>query len=301
MHKKGRVFKETMVILATSQSVSSMPEAADDKSSYAQYFSVVHHYHQLRFQWIVKNFLHGVTGKRIAEIGAGDGGVIQFLRENNDVVGLDISQTGIAHLKGLGIRSALVDISCECLPFDDGEIDVFMMFEVFEHLKNPQHAVEQLQRVVKRDGKILLSIPNPRTGHPYLYPSLFRFHAFKEYLITNGFTVDRVVPYGFVPPLWRLVKPLVFTKKRIELENKPIPSVGKQAGKPGIPLSSRLNHASSAPFWTAIKPLRYAWLCVYELTNSDPQGGRKLFDRVASRRSHEDAAAQQSRDEGLVA
>ncbi len=269
-----------------------MTSATEDKSSYAQYFSVVHHYHQLRFQWIVKNFLKGVTGQRVAEVGAGDGGVIQFLREKNDVFGLDISETGVAYLKQLGINSALVDASSEPLPFDDAQIDIFMMFEVFEHLKNPQHAVEELQRVVKQGGKILLSIPNPRTGHQYLYPSLFRFRAFKEYLANNGFTVNRVVPYGFVPPLWPLVKPLVFTKKRIELEDKPMPAVGKETGKPHFPLTTRLNYASSAPFWTAIKPLRYAWLCVYELTNTDPQGSRKLFDRVASRESHENAAKQ---------
>jgi len=278
----------------TPQSASSMGQTSEDKSSYAQYFSAVHHYHQLRFQWIVKNFLQGVVGKRIAEIGAGDGGVIQFLREKNDVFGLDISETGIAHLKGLGINAALVDISCESLPFDDAQIDIFMMFEVFEHLKNPQHAVEELQRVVKPGGKILLSIPNPRTGHPYIYPGLFRFRAFKAYLTNNGFTVNRVVPYGFVPPLWSLVKPFVFTKKRIELQYTPTPATGKHADKLRFPMTTRLNYASSGPFCTAIKPLRYAWLCVYELTHNNSQSARKLFDRVASREMHEKSAAKHS-------
>jgi SAM-dependent methyltransferase len=265
-----------------------MTQATADKSSYAQYFSVIHHYHHLRFRWIVRNFLQGVTGKRIAEIGAGDGGVIQLLREHNDVVGLDISETGIAYLKQIGIESALVDISCERLPFEDGQIDVFMMFEVFEHLKNPQNAVEELQRVVKPGGKILLSIPNPRTGHPYLYPALFGFRAFRRYLVNNGFTVNRVVPYGFVPPFWSLLKPFVFTKKRMEFEDQPSPPEDKGGGPPRVPLSTRLNYASSHPLWTAIKPRRYAWLCVYDLTNSDREGSRKLFDRVASRESHEE-------------
>lgn len=265
-----------------------MTQASADKSSYAQYFSVIHHYHHLRFKWIVRNFLHGVTGQRIAEIGAGDGGVIQLLREHNDVVGLDISETGIANLEQIGIEAALVDISCERLPFDDGGIDVFMMFEVFEHLKNPQNAVEELQRVVKPGGKILLSIPNPRTGHPYLYPALFGFRAFGRYLANNGFTVNRVVPYGFVPPLWSLLKPFVFTEKRMKLEDQPMPDQDDGGGTRHVPFSTRLNYASSSPFWTAIKPLRYAWLCVYDLTNSDREGSRKLFDRVASRQSHEE-------------
>lgn len=269
-----------------------MHQATEDKSSYSQYFSVVHHYHRLRFQWIVKNFLPGVTGKRIAEIGAGDGGVIQLLKDTNDVVGLDISETGIEYLRAMGIESALVDISCEALPFADDELDVFMMFEVFEHLKNPQHAVEEIQRVVKPGGKVLLSIPNPRTGHPYLYPGLFRFRAFKKYLASNGFKVHRVVPYGMVPPLWPLLRPLFFTKKRVELEDKPLAEKPEEGAKASYPLTTRLNYASSSGFWTAVKPLRYSWLSVYDLTNDDPDGSRKIFDRVAFRESHENAAAQ---------
>ena len=141
-----------------------------------------------------------------------------------------------------------------------------------------------------REAKPPALHPNPRTGHPYLYPALFSFRAFRRFLANNGFTVNRVVPYGFVPPLWSLIKPFVFTEKRKKLEDHPLPRAYNGRGPHRVPFSTRLNYASSSPFWTAIKPRHYAWLCVYDLTNSDREGSRKLFDRGASRQSHEERA-----------
>ena len=222
----------------------------------------------------------------------------------DDVRGLDISGTHVELALGDAVRlrdgSGTIRITREGLAGTiSGQLsldvpgvsatasfDLLLMFEVIEHLKNPQQAIEEIQRVVRPNGRILLSIPNPRTGHPYLYPELFRFGVFRRYLKSNGFAVNGVVPYGLLPPMWPLLRPLVFNRRRLAAEES-APAAG---GGAEYPLTARIGRLSSNSFWTAVKPLRYAWLAVFDLTNADKLGARKLFDTVASRESHEHEA-----------
>lgn len=259
-----------------------MTQTVQDKQAYESYFARASTQHRLRYEWIVDTFLDDVQGERICEVGCGDGGVVQCLREDNDVVGVDISSAGIDQLTNMGIDAHLVDISSEPLPFDDAWFDTLIIFEVFEHLANPHHAVEEIQRVVRAGGRVLISIPNPRTGHPYIYPELLRFGAFKRYLRANGFTLVRTVPYGLCPPLWRLLRPLVFHPRRLAQSTKAVSTLG---GTVRAPWTTRLARAASGPLATRFKPARYAWLLVYELLNDDPEGARGLFDQVAAQTS----------------
>ena len=43
------------------------------------------------------------------------------------------------------------------------------------------------------------SVPNPLTGHPYLYPGLFEYANFRCFLEQSGFVIERVAPWQKVP------------------------------------------------------------------------------------------------------
>lgn len=56
------------------------------------------------------------------------------------------------------------DIETEALPFAAGSFDAVLLNEVFEHLRiDPIFTVSELRRVLKSDGKLLLSTPNLRS------------------------------------------------------------------------------------------------------------------------------------------
>lgn len=129
-------------------------------------------------------------GKAILEIGVGgEGGFLYFLREDNSIQGLDVSVSAKRNCERLGIPVELHNLDTDPLPFPDEHFDIVFAFEVFEHLANPQFALEEVYRVLKQKGRFLLSIPNPLIHHwPRLfYPTLFEEKAFREFLMVNGF------------------------------------------------------------------------------------------------------------------
>ncbi len=135
----------------------------------------------------------GISGKRILEIGVGgEGGVILDLKNNNHVEGIDISDSAILNCRNIGLEIKKANLDKERLPFEDSFFDIVFALEIFEHFSNPQHALEEVKRVLKSGGMFAVSIPTPFTYHwPRLfYPPLFEFKNFHEFLMINDFEAE---------------------------------------------------------------------------------------------------------------
>ena len=135
-------------------------------------------------------FPNKIENKRILEIGiGGEGGIIFNLRNNNEVFGIDVSKSSQKNCKNLGINIITQNVDKEALPFGIDFIDVVFAFEVFEHLAAPQYVLEEIRRVLKPEGILLLSTPNPYIHHwPRLfYPELFEEKSFRDFLLINKY------------------------------------------------------------------------------------------------------------------
>ncbi len=142
-----------------------------------------------------KFFPEGIVNKKILEIGVGgEGGLIRNLKNNNHVEGIDISDSAILNCRKFGLTLQKANLDIDSLPYNPGSFDIIFAFEVFEHFANPQHAIEELRKVLKSGGVLIVSIPTPLTYHwPRLfYPSLFEFDNFKEFLMINSFNAEYV-------------------------------------------------------------------------------------------------------------
>jgi len=246
-------------------------ELSEEKGIYKDYFdNTLSRKNFLRYSWIKQKFLGNINSKKILEVGCGDGGVIELLKNENSVVGIDISSNGVKNLKSLGIKSYLVDISQEKIPAETGFFDFVLVFEVFEHLKSPQYAIEEIQRVCRKNGIVLLSIPNYRTGHKFIYRGLFYFKSFEKYLIDNGFEIVDKKQYGICPPLWN-----IWGESFLHKQNK------TETVKNRIPFTARINRYLSSDFFRCIVPTKFSWLLIFELRNRDPDGAKKLYDSIA--------------------
>ncbi|NTV49883.1 MAG: class I SAM-dependent methyltransferase [Geobacteraceae bacterium] len=141
---------------------------------------------------IDKFFPQGLTGKKILEIGVGgEGGILLELMHSNDVFGVDVSDSAINNCRRFGIDVIKANLDCDSIPFQDNFFDVVFAFEVFEHFASPQHALEEIRRVLKPGGVFICSFPSTFTYHwPRLfYPELFEMDNFKEFLMINEFRV----------------------------------------------------------------------------------------------------------------
>ena len=83
------------------------------------------------------------------------------------IIGVDLHPdryANVAQRESLDLRRC--DIEKEPLPVDDESVDVVVFNEVFEHLRiNPIFTVEQMLRVLKPDGRLLMSTPNLRSAN----------------------------------------------------------------------------------------------------------------------------------------
>ena len=149
-----------------------------------------------RLTWTVHEFLSGAKPRKMLEIGCGDGAMLRLLVARGiNARGVDASSSGIERCITAGLQAECLDVSVDGLPFADDEFDMILSLETFEHLMNPYYALQEVKRVLIPGGRFLCSVPNPLTGHPYLYPGLFEYANFRRFLEQSGFAIDRVAPW----------------------------------------------------------------------------------------------------------
>jgi len=146
---------------------------------------------QVKNKLILRHFFESIPeNKKVIEFGVGgEGGIIYLLKEKNLVTGYDISDSAINNCKKFDIKVEKRNLDIERTEKTDESIDIIFAFEVFEHFSNPQFVLEEIYRILKPGGKILISIPNMYIYHwPRLfYPSLFTKENFKDFLLINRF------------------------------------------------------------------------------------------------------------------
>jgi len=98
---------------------------------------------------------------RILEVGSAPYfNTLALHRLGREIVGVDIDPSRAP----IGIQVRPCDIERMPLPAADGEFDIVVFSEVFEHLRiDPMFTVSELRRVLQPDGTLLLTTPNLRS------------------------------------------------------------------------------------------------------------------------------------------
>jgi methionine biosynthesis protein MetW len=101
------------------------------------------------------------VGRRCLDLGCGDGGTVGTwaTRHSCSYVGVDVSVTAVSLARARGLNATLIEDAAS-LPFDEDSFDVVVASEVFEHLFDPLAAVVEARRVLRRDGVLLVTVPN---------------------------------------------------------------------------------------------------------------------------------------------
>lgn len=114
-------------------------------------------------------------GERLLDIGAKWGGLGECARSLGlkvDYTGLELSEDNIRKAVELGLDVREANAS-ESLPIDDHEYDCVVCLELLEHLPAPIGLLGEIRRILKPDGRAVLSVPNPYSWVE-IYRELFR-------------------------------------------------------------------------------------------------------------------------------
>jgi SAM-dependent methyltransferase len=131
---------------------------------YDDYLMTVSHSAQMRaFQreqaeWLVERF--GLRGKRVVEVGCGDGNYLGILRDLGvDVVGNEASTRfrEVAEAAGHRVHAGYVTAQD---PVPDGPYDAFVTREVFEHVPDPNDFLQGVRASLTDDGVGLVEVPS---------------------------------------------------------------------------------------------------------------------------------------------
>ncbi len=88
--------------------------------------------------------------KKILELGTGDGGITKYLKKENKVTTCDA--TNKADVKH--------NFNKFPYPFKNKSFDVIVLAEVLEHLSFPVNCLKECSRIIKDNGKIIITVPN---------------------------------------------------------------------------------------------------------------------------------------------
>ncbi len=125
----------------------------------------------------LKSLLENEDFKKILDVG-GVQSSYDFLRKNftsSKIFSINIKKSDLP--KNNGILA-----NAEELPFKKNYFDLVFAREVFEHLFRPDKFISEIERILKNDGKLILSTPNLNSWHVRL-------------LILFGYAPTNYTPY----------------------------------------------------------------------------------------------------------
>jgi glycosyltransferase involved in cell wall biosynthesis len=124
-------------------------------------------------------------GKTLLEIGCGLGtDLLQFARHGAIVTGVDLTEESIALAKKrfelYGVQGTFCTADAENLPFADNSFDVVYSFGVLHHTPNTQKAIDEIYRVVKHGGEIVIMLYHKHSLHVWLGVPLYFLYGLSK-------------------------------------------------------------------------------------------------------------------------
>ncbi len=105
------------------------------------------------------------TGSRVLDIACGTGEVITRLAQHfpaASCTGIDITPAMVAKAKEktkLLPNASITEGNATAIPFENELFDVIVCSEAFHHFWEPEHALAEMYRVLKKDGTLLIADP----------------------------------------------------------------------------------------------------------------------------------------------
>lgn len=150
-------------------------------------------------------WLNPKSGERILDVGCGEGTYnYRIALRGAHIVGFDMNQCQLRRAMALHKTPATEFICADAttLPIQSGQFDTVMSLCVFEHLPNDREALREISRVLRPEGRILLTLDSLslagvdeswRDTHRkrHAVRQFYTHQAISDLLKENGFHLER--------------------------------------------------------------------------------------------------------------
>lgn len=116
-----------------------------------------------RFRRIKEWFKQG----RVLDIGCGEGDLAEYIK--GELYGIEFNQIKAEIARTKPYKEVIIGDVQENLPFLPDYFDVIVCTEVLEHVLDPRKVLRNIYSLLKQDGLLLISVPNPQGLRRFLF------------------------------------------------------------------------------------------------------------------------------------
>ncbi len=123
------------------------------------------------FYRYLAQFVGTISGLRVLDAGCGNGTLLRLLCERGgaELHGLEMSEALCERARrALDFRARIHRGNVQAgLPFSGASFDLIILSEVIEHLRHPDVVMGEVRRVLRTDGRVVVTIPNASAYEPF--------------------------------------------------------------------------------------------------------------------------------------
>ena len=151
----------------------------------------------------------------IADLGGGTGNILARVRKSGGAFAIEGDlQLATFGRHRYGVPFVLGDLS-DGIPFGDANLDLVLMLDVLEHVRDERRVLNDVFRIVRPQGTLVISVPAFQSlwsRHDELHHHKRRYsrRSLVDVLTASGFVCHRVTYFN------TLLLPLVYLSRRLE-------------------------------------------------------------------------------------
>lgn len=129
----------------------------------------------------------------VLDLGCGEGIALEKLKKRfpeKVIFGIDLERENVEICRANNLY--VIRSDAYNLPLTDNSVDICICIDMLEHLKDPLDAIGEIKRILKRDGRLVMTIPNDRN----FFISRIAMFMFKEAFYEAGHK-KKWTPSGF--------------------------------------------------------------------------------------------------------